>query len=105
MRHKLLRRQRRPPQVIPGQSMPPYIQFPVHADRHRLHGLIQYVHLRVGNGSPNRRSYSILQERGLNRTRGRHHGIFCWPVIVHELEGELRRWILMQLITPGQHDP
>src|SRR2546421_11390611 len=51
---KLFRRQLGALQITAGQTIPTHVEFARHADGHQLQVVIQYINLRVGNGTANR---------------------------------------------------
>src|SRR5271169_6431017 len=64
------------------------------------HVSVQYVHTRVRNGFPDRRSRVPI---GRNRGPCGDNRIFGWAVVIHERELEVRIGALMQLVSAGQH--
>src|SRR6185369_15026830 len=79
MRHKLLRRQRRPPLITAPQPQAPKVQFSRHANRHRLQLPVQHVGLGVPHRPPDRYFSSPLPQLIHFVTR-RHHRRFGGPI-------------------------
>src|SRR5579864_3627139 len=71
MRHKLLRRQLRTPQIPTPQSRSSQVQLSRYSHRHRILFLVQHVHLRIRNRPPNRNRINFVTslQTGVGRVR------------------------------------
>ena len=96
IRHQLLLRQLRRPEVPTEQLHTSQVQLSVHSHRHRLQTLIQHIHLSVHHRRPNRRR---CQQTLRHLTHRRVHRVLRRTIDVHKLVRHTHSRTTMQLVT------
>src|SRR5262249_31273371 len=70
----------------------------------RAHGIVQNMHLRIGNRPADWRQ-SVFRPLGRNQPRRRDYCTLRWAVIIDEKEWDIRQRVSVQRVSARKHNP